>query len=146
MCDSCFLTIFGWLVAMLTGICLAVYAERVRVLNGLRSKVMLIREDVERALDLEERATCDKRSIERVWEQALADLRQTVFAALPYLILCGERERLNVVWRELRDFDMREFYDRGTDEIVDRVILGQITVTKKQAILRTLSRLEQRIG
>jgi hypothetical protein len=147
MCDSCFLTILGWFVAVIGGGVVAAYAERLRVLKGLQSRVMLIQEDIERAFDREGRDPLAEGSLERVWGDALGEIRQAVFLALPYLILCGEKFRLTDAWREVRDFDMLPFYEaRSTDELVARVIYGEATETKKQALLRALSTLERRIG
>ena len=133
-------------MSTIIGIGVAIFSERVRVLNGLRSKVMLISEEVEKSIEDEGRDAGHETSIEHVWRRALVDLRQTVFAALPYLILGGERERVSACWRTLRDFDMSVFYDNGMTLLADRYIFEQEVMTKKEALLGALRRLEMSIG
>ena len=140
-------TFFSLLAAIIIGVFVGSFLDRQRSLNALRSQVAMIREDIELSLDHDWRDQSHPNSIQNVWGRSVPVLQKTVYAALPNLISYCERERLMAYWVSIRDLDIAVFYEaRSTNELIDRVIYNLPTETKKQAILRTLSRLEQRIG
>lgn len=140
-------TFFGMLAAVLIGVLVESFMDRSRSLNALRSHVAMIREDIELSSDTDWRDRSALNSIQNVWERSVPSLQKTIYAALPNLITYYEKERLMKYWVSIRDFDIAEFYEaRSTEELIDRFIYALPTETKKQAIIRTLSMLEQRIG
>ena len=142
-----FATFFGLLAAVLIGVFVGSFLDRSKSLNALRSHVAMIREDIELSSDTDWRDRSAANSIQNVWERSVPSLQKTIYAALPNLLTYYEKERLMVYWVSIRDFDIAEFYEaRSTEELIDRVIYALPTETKKQAILRALSMLEQRIG
>lgn len=134
---------FGLVTAVIIGITVGCYMDRRRFLHGLRAQVAMIREDIELSYDADWRDRSNPNSIENVWSRSLPEIRKTIFLALPHLMLPYESDRLVTYWKSLRDLNIREFYEaRSTDELLDRVLFDIPTETKKQAILRTLDRLE----
>lgn len=133
----------GWIVAVVTGVLLSHFMDRRRFLNGIRSQVAMIREDVEAAHEYGD--DFPETSVKAVWKRSLPVIRKAVFEALPYVLIPGDDERLLNYWRSIRDFNVDAFYTRSGSEIVDRVIYMLPTETQKDAFLRTLNGLEDRI-
>lgn len=144
-CGFPWIILIGWIVSMILGIGAAVYMDRKRALHGIRSQVLIIADDLEQSDEWEDHDASAANSIETVWEKSLPEIRAAVFRAMPYLVFPGEHERLTDYWRSLKSLDIRDFYDRGSEELVDRVIFSEPTKTKKQGLTRALKRLEDYI-
>jgi hypothetical protein len=139
------LTPIGWIVSMIVGFGTAFYMDHRRTLKGIRSQIGMICDDIEDSSEHENRDKNDPRSVEAVWERSLPEIRRAIYQAIPFCVFRRDKGILLDYWKSIKTLDTQAFYDRGVDEVLDRVLYGKNTVTKKAGLAHALREIERHI-